>query len=118
MWDQISQLHAYHGHMPAEFSVLKLTEEVGEVAEALIGVKGINARKGVCHTTGDLLDELADVLITAAVTMCDVAEGGPDEARLRLEHRLRVVSARAGLVLPDADHAGGRVPGLTGDGPR
>lgn len=101
MWDQISHLHAYHGQVPPEIGILKLTEELGEAAEALIGIKGMNSRKGICRTTDDLLDELADVLITAAVTMCGVAEGGPEEARQHLERRLRIVAARAGLPTVD-----------------
>ena len=30
MWDQVGQLHAYHGEVPVEVRLLKLTEEVGE----------------------------------------------------------------------------------------
>jgi NTP pyrophosphatase (non-canonical NTP hydrolase) len=37
MWDQAGQLYAYHRDVPAEVRLLKLTEEVGEVAEAFIG---------------------------------------------------------------------------------
>lgn len=33
MWDQVGRLYAYHGDAPAEVRLLKLTEEVGEVAE-------------------------------------------------------------------------------------
>ena len=29
MWDQVSQLYAYHEDVPAEVRLLKLTEEVG-----------------------------------------------------------------------------------------
>jgi hypothetical protein len=32
MWDQVGQLHAYHGDVPVEIRLLKLTEEVGGVA--------------------------------------------------------------------------------------
>jgi NTP pyrophosphatase (non-canonical NTP hydrolase) len=67
MWDQVGQLHAHHGDVPVEIRLLKLTEEVGEVAEAFLGVHGLNKRKGVCRSREDLLDELADVIITAAV---------------------------------------------------
>lgn len=49
--------------------LLKLTEEAGEVAGAFLGVRGLNRRKGVCRTRDDLLDELSDVIITAAVAM-------------------------------------------------
>ncbi len=40
MWDQVGQLYAYHGDVPAEVRLLKLTEEVGEVADAFIGMRG------------------------------------------------------------------------------
>ena len=96
MWDQVGQLHAYHGEVPVEVRLLKLTEEVGEVAEAFLGVHGLNKRKGVCRSREDLLDELADVIITAAVAMRGVA-GDADEARGHLERRLAVVTERAGL---------------------
>lgn len=46
MWDQIRDLHACHAQVPVEVRLLKLTEEVGEVAEALIGLHGLNSRKG------------------------------------------------------------------------
>ena len=72
MWDQVGQLHAYHGEVPVEVRLLKLTEEVGEAAEAFLGVHGLNKRKGVCRSRDDLLDELADVIITAAVAMSGI----------------------------------------------
>lgn len=97
MWDDVKRLHEYHGDVPVEVRILKLTEEVGEAAEALIGMRGLNARKGVCHTHDDLLDELADVIITAAVAMSAVADGRVDEARSHFERRLEIVTARAGL---------------------
>jgi NTP pyrophosphatase (non-canonical NTP hydrolase) len=97
MWDRVKLLHDYHGDVPVEVRILKLTEEVGEAAEAFIGVHGLNARKGVCHSREDLLDELADVIITAAVAMSAVANGGADEAAGHLEQRLQTVTARAGV---------------------
>jgi NTP pyrophosphatase (non-canonical NTP hydrolase) len=96
MWDQVGQLYAFHGDVPAEVRLLKLTEEVGEVAEAFIGMHGLNGRKGVCRTHDDLLDELADVIITAAVAMSGIT-GDVDEARSHLERRLTAVTERAGL---------------------
>lgn len=49
--------------------VLKLVEESGEAAAAYIGMVGQNPRKGVTHTRADLLNELADVAITALCAM-------------------------------------------------
>lgn len=96
MWDQAGRLYAYHRDVPAEMRLLKLTEEVGEVADAFIGMYGLNGRKGVCRTRDDLLAELADVIITAAVAMSGVT-GDVDEARSHLERRLAAVTERAGL---------------------
>ena len=56
---------------------------------------GLNSRKGVCHSRDDLLAELADVIITAAVAMTSVAGGDVEEARSHLEQRLTVVTERA-----------------------
>jgi NTP pyrophosphatase (non-canonical NTP hydrolase) len=96
MWDEVKRLHAFHGDVPLEVGLLKLTEEVGEAAEALIGMKGLNSRKGVCRTREDLLDELADVIITAAVVMAGVC-GGAEQAAEHFGQRLAAVTARAGL---------------------
>ncbi|WP_406416583.1 MazG-like family protein [Streptomyces sp. NBC_01614] len=49
--------------------MLKLSEEVGEVAEAVIGATGQNPRKGVTHTWEDVQGELCDVVITALVAL-------------------------------------------------
>jgi NTP pyrophosphatase (non-canonical NTP hydrolase) len=94
MWDQIRDLHARYGDVPVEIRLLKVTEEVGEAAEAFIGMHGLNSRKGVCRSRDDLLAELADVIITAAVAMTGVT-GDVDEARSHLEQRLAVVTERA-----------------------
>jgi NTP pyrophosphatase (non-canonical NTP hydrolase) len=96
VWDEVGRLHAYHGDVPVEIRLLKLTEEVGETADAFLGVHGLNSRKGVCRSRDDLLDELADVIITAAVAMSGVT-GDAEEARSHLERRLATVTARAGL---------------------
>jgi hypothetical protein len=89
MWDDIQRLHEYHGHVPVEMRVLK----VGEAAGALIGMRGMNSRKGTCRTNDDLLDELADVIITADVAMSAVT-GGAEEARRHFEQRLQTITAR------------------------
>lgn len=44
---------------------IKLSEEVGEVTEALIGWMGANPRKGRTHGVDDVLGELLDVAVTA-----------------------------------------------------
>jgi NTP pyrophosphatase (non-canonical NTP hydrolase) len=102
MWDHVERLYDYHGDVPLEARLLKLTEEIGEVAEAYIGIQGLNKRKGICKTPDDLLDELADVIITAAVAMSGVA-GDADQARSHFERRISAVTARAGLAMVPAD---------------
>ena len=49
--------------------ILKLSEEVGEVSQAVIGATGQNPRKGVTHTWEDVEAELCDVVITALVAL-------------------------------------------------
>ena len=66
------------------------------MADAFIGMQGLFTRKGTCRTRHDLLGELADVIITAAVAMSGVT-GDVDEARRHLEWRLAAVTERAGL---------------------
>ena len=41
MWEQVGQLHAHHGDVRVEVRLLKLTEEVGEVADAFLGMEGL-----------------------------------------------------------------------------
>ncbi|MGY0486866.1 MazG-like family protein [Streptomyces sp. WG-D5] len=49
--------------------MLKLSEEVGEVSEAVIGAIGQNPRKGVSHSWADVESELCDVILTALVAL-------------------------------------------------
>lgn len=51
--------------------LLKVQEEGGEVAEAVIGFTGANKRKGFSHTEDDVAKELADVVVTAMVALHD-----------------------------------------------
>jgi hypothetical protein len=95
MWEQISRLHVLHDQVTVETRILKLTEEVAN-ANAFVGVHGLNRRKGVCKSQDDLLDELADVIITAAVAMSGVI-GGAGQARRHFERRLAAVTELVGL---------------------
>ncbi|HEV2352692.1 MAG TPA: MazG-like family protein [Puia sp.] len=45
--------------------ILKISEELGEVTQAYIGMTGQNPRKGYTHTIADVEAELADVVVTA-----------------------------------------------------
>lgn len=66
------------GSFGRQVRLLKLSEEVGEVAQAYIGLTGANARKGFTHGEIDIANELADVVITAMVAMHDWTDN-PEE---------------------------------------
>jgi NTP pyrophosphatase (non-canonical NTP hydrolase) len=75
-WDTVDRLHAWlvgaSDRAPEEqllLRMLKLSEEVGEVAQAVIGVTGHNPRKGTTHTWRDVESELCDVIVTAMVAL-------------------------------------------------
>lgn len=72
--------------------LLKLSEEVGEVSQAWIGVQGQNPRKGVTHTRRDVCDELVDVIVTAAVALVSLADGNPDDM---VAEKLAKIEARS-----------------------
>ncbi|MFJ8077186.1 MazG-like family protein [Streptomyces sp. NPDC096176] len=74
--------------------VLKISEEVGEVAEALHGALGANPRKGASHTWQDVEKELCDVIVTAMVALSTI---NPD-AEMILDSRLEYLVNR---VCPD-----------------
>ena len=46
MWDHVRRLHDCYGDVPLETRLLKLTEEVGEAAEAFIGLRGPELPQG------------------------------------------------------------------------
>ncbi|WP_247615379.1 MazG-like family protein [Streptomyces tagetis] len=76
LWDGVAALcHWLDANEPVPgregllLRVLKLSEEVGEAAQAVIGVTGQNPRKGVTHTWQDVEAELCDVALTALVAL-------------------------------------------------
>lgn len=98
LWDTIDRLVGWLDdarRLPEEtekiMRIMKLSEEVGETAQALIGVLGQNPRKGVTHTWEDVQSELCDVIVTAAVALRTVA---PD-ARQVFAERLEYIAARS-----------------------
>lgn len=72
---------------------LKLTEEVGELAEAILGVLGQNPRKGVHKTHDDVMKEIVDVILTA--TVLGVQLELPSVFAERLSARLDFLAERA-----------------------
>ncbi|MEV5970329.1 MazG-like family protein [Streptomyces sp. NPDC051921] len=77
--------------------VLKIGEEFGEAAQAVIGVRGTNPRKGTSHTWQDVHEEVADVVITGMVAL---ARMRPDAAEF-LAAQLGVKSAKFLPPTPD-----------------
>ncbi|MER6677918.1 MazG-like family protein [Streptomyces sp. NPDC000983] len=77
--------------------VLKLSEEVGEVAQAVIGATGRNPRKGTTHTWDDVQAELCDVAITALVALRTLT---PQPGEVFSHHLSRVRQRSLGDRLP------------------
>jgi NTP pyrophosphatase (non-canonical NTP hydrolase) len=73
LWTWIDSHHPLDGQETRQeallLRMLKLSEEVGEVAQAVIGATGQNPRKGTTHTWDDVQSELCDVVITALVAL-------------------------------------------------
>jgi len=105
-WDLIDRLVAWldeSSSLPPDtktmVQILKITEEAGEVAEALIGVTGQNPRKGFSHSWQDVERELCDVIITAMVALTRINP----EARSAFAAHLSAVAERAGRGGRDAE---------------
>ncbi|MHB9862290.1 MazG-like family protein [Streptomyces sp. YIM S03343] len=69
--------------------MLKLSEEVGEAAQAVIGATGQNPRKGVTHSWEDVEAELCDVVITALVALRTLT---PDTREVFMGHLAKVAA--------------------------
>ncbi|MBZ4320756.1 MazG-like family protein [Streptomyces huiliensis] len=66
--------------------VLKISEEAGEVAEAIHGVTGSNPRKGDSHTWEDVEAELCDVILTGMVALKTITPNAAEAFERRLAH--------------------------------
>ncbi|WP_246150282.1 MazG-like family protein [Streptomyces qinzhouensis] len=93
--------------------VLKLAEEVGETAQAVIGASGQNPRKGHSHTWRDVESELCDVVLTAMVALRTLT---PDAERIFAEH-VRKVAERSLSPAPGTSPAPTPTPAATLDTP-
>ncbi|MFE9927101.1 MazG-like family protein [Streptomyces sp. NPDC005774] len=105
-WDSVDGLHAWletHGAVDGReallLRVLKLSEEVGEVAQAVIGVTGQNPRKGTTHSWDDVSAELCDVALTALVALRSLT---PDAGEVFTRHVAKVAARSYGGDAPDA----------------
>ncbi|MGW2695868.1 MazG-like family protein [Streptomyces sp. NPDC001296] len=111
LWDSIGRLHAWleanRAHGGADgllLRVLKLSEEVGEVAQAVIGATGQNPRKGTTHSWEDVQAELCDVVITALVALRTMT---PEAREVFTTHLERVTARSLGGPDAAADASGG-----------
>lgn len=71
---------------------LKVQEEAGELAEAMLGVLGQNPRKGVTHTWDDAVHEAIDVALSALVFARTLR---PDDLESIVNDRLDYLADRA-----------------------
>ncbi|WP_406359035.1 MULTISPECIES: MazG-like family protein [Streptomyces] len=101
LWDSVDGLHAWldaHGAVDGReallLRILKLSEEVGEVAQAVIGATGQNPRKGgITHSWDDVGAELCDVALTALVALRSLT---PDAGEVFTRHVAKVAARSLG----------------------
>ncbi|MGW3159914.1 MazG-like family protein [Streptomyces sp. NPDC001089] len=110
VWDSIDRLYEWldadrtgdarsddgrprNGREELLLRILKLSEEVGEVAQAVIGATGQNPRKGTTHTWDDVRSELCDVVITGLVALRTLA---PDAREVFTAHLAGVTERSLG----------------------
>ncbi|MFI2409774.1 MazG-like family protein [Streptomyces sp. NPDC018947] len=105
LWERLEADQPVGGREGLLLGVLKLSEEVGEVAEAVIGATGQNPRKGLSHTWDDVEAELCDVAITAMVALRMLTP----EAREVFDRHLARVAARSPSKVSEVP-----APGVTG----
>ncbi|MEU7119210.1 MazG-like family protein [Streptomyces zaomyceticus] len=77
--------------------VLKLSEEVGEAAQAVLGVRAVNPRKGRSHSWEQVQEEVVDAVITGMVTLTRMR---PDDAA---DFFAAVLAEKAVRFLPPGD---------------
>lgn len=107
--DQIEDCASLFPKLDGNMAAWKVVEEIGEVADAFIGISGVNDRKGFYATRSDLRTEMLDVALTAMIAWVKLCEehgiGQTIDAAVRLEehareraarHRAKVAGARAG----------------------
>jgi NTP pyrophosphatase (non-canonical NTP hydrolase) len=97
LWEWLEANRPVGGREGLLLRMLKLSEEVGEVAQAVIGATGQNPRKGVTHTWDDVQGELCDVVITALVALRTLT---PDTREVFTRHLARVTERSLGPAAP------------------
>ncbi|WP_030932237.1 MazG-like family protein [Streptomyces sp. NRRL S-646] len=93
LWTWLDANRAHGGQEGLLLRMLKLSEEVGEVAQAVIGATGQNPRKGITHTWEDVQGELCDVVITALVALRTLT---PDTREVFTRHLAKVTERSLG----------------------
>ncbi|MDR3082550.1 MAG: MazG-like family protein [Streptomyces sp.] len=95
-WQTIARLAGRledHSTLPREqrilLQLLKIQEEAGEVAEAVIGAMGQNPRKGHSHRWDDVEAEICDVIVTGMVALTRM---NPDAEAVFARHMDRIAS--------------------------
>lgn len=76
--------------------IAKLQEEAGETVSAFIGATGQNPRKGITHTTDDVVKELLDCAVTALGAVEHMV-GNNGSSMQRLAEFVEKLIVRAGL---------------------
>ncbi|MEU1221374.1 MazG-like family protein [Streptomyces microflavus] len=80
-----------HSKLPRDqqllLQLLKIQEETGEVAEAVIGAMGVNPRKGHSHTWKDVEAEVCDVIVTGMVALLRL---NPEAPSILAQHLARI----------------------------
>lgn len=76
--------------------LLKIQEEAGEVAQAYIGYIGQNPRKGFTHSREDVINELADVVVTALCAM-QYFTNDADTTKAYMINKINSIIERAGI---------------------
>lgn len=77
-------------------TVVKIAEELGEVADALIGWQGQNPRKGIYASKDDVTKELLDVALTALCAVEFMTDNN-GKAMGKLFDHIKANRARAGI---------------------
>ena len=110
LWTWLDANRQYGDREGLLLRMLKLSEEVGEVAQAVIGATGQNPRKGVTHTWEEVQGELCDVVITALVALRTLT---PDAREVFTRHLARVTARSLGpsAAVPPADVPASRAGG-------
>ncbi len=94
--EQLNEINRWLDSTPANIArdleavtwarISKLSEEVGEVVSAYIGVTGTNPRKGQYSSLDDVVDELLDVGVTALVAVEHFIRGKGNSLDLLHKH--------------------------------